>query len=200
MDSLQGLQNLQSLQNLNVDQQSQLANPHSTPKQLAHLENARPSAHKARRMSAKALREEAIRVASLNMVTEFLKVKGLRSDCFEDVAMPSAIAAAPAPQPVAIAQPQPVAIAAIASAQPAAQPQPKKKRAKKHVKPLTPPTTEDESTTQVETTETEISEIECPQPRKRKHRSLVFEEPRYEQHQRYIEPNRFYSSSSQFCS
>ena len=183
MDSLQN--SLQGLQNsLNVDQQSQLSNPHSTPKQLAHLETARPSAHKARRQSAKQLREEAIKVASLNLVTEFLKVRN-------NDAVISAPIASPAP------------IAPIA-AQPPAQPQPKqRKRSKKHVKPLTPPTTEDESTAQTETaTETEISEIECPQPRKRKHRNLVFQEPRYEheQHQRYIEPTRFYSSSSQFCS
>ena len=189
---------MDSLQSLNVDQTGaiaaqayqQLSNPHSTPKQLAHLENARPSAHKARRMSAKQLREEAIRVASVNMVTEFLKVKGLRPDCFEDDA--------------ALAEPQPVAKAAIASAQPAAPaPQPKqRKRSKKHVKPLTPPTTEDESTTQTETTATE-TEIECPQPRKRKHRNLVFEEPVFQhqpRYERYIEPTRFYSSSSQFCS
>ena len=191
-NSLQGLQN--SFDQTDAIAAQQLSNPHSTPKQLAHLENARPSAHKARRMSAKQLREEAIRVASVNMVTEFLKVKGLRSDCFENDAQPAP------PAPIA----QPAAIAAIASAQlaaqtpPISQPHSKKMRAKKHVKPLTPPTTEDESTVQTETaTETEISEIECPQPRKRKHRNLVFEEPRYE---RYIEPTRFYSSSSQFCS
>ena len=171
-----------------IPQQSQ----HPSQKQIAHLEKVRPACNKARRQTAKQIREEAIRVASVNMVTEFLKVKGIRPDCFEDDA-------------VLAAQP---AIASAIVAQPDAQPQPKqRKRSKKHVKPLTPPTTEDESTTQTEISSTATeTEIECPQPRKRKHRNLVFEEPvfhhqpRYEHVQRYIEPTRFYSSSSQFRS
>ena len=54
-----------------IPQQSQQSNSsHPSQKQIAHLEKVRPACNQARRQTAKQIREEAIRVASVNMVTE----------------------------------------------------------------------------------------------------------------------------------